>query len=277
MLDQTKVVNLPEDQKRDINAVATDTNQTMQKPNDEDPDPKPDLLKILSAADFEKAAEKTLTPKGWAFYSSAAQDLIAHHQNRDFFRRILFRPRVLRDVTVANTKTTILGHQTSAPFFVSPAAMARLAHKDGEKAIARGCANEGIIQCISSNSSFPLQAVLDAGQKGQVFFFQLYVNSDREKTTQLLHQVREAGVKAIFVTVDAPVAGKREADERLAADRAVASGISGAQASNDRRGGGMGRLMGQVSKFLFSTTQRFRYRSESNLQLSMRLVFFERH
>lgn len=52
------------------------------------------------------------------------------------------------------------------------------------------------------------------------------------------------GIKAIFVTVDAHVPGKREADERIAAEN-VSSPISGAAASNDKKGGGMGRLMGQ--------------------------------
>lgn len=251
LLDQGEVTNLPEDQKQDIDAIATDTRQTMQAAEAYS---KPDLLKIISACDFEKVAEKTLTPKGWAFYSSAASDLISHNHNRDIFRRIFFRPRILKKVGQVSMKTTILGCSTSAPFFVSPAAMARLAHKDGEKAIARACANEDIIQCISSNASFPLQSIVEARAKDQTFFFQLYVNAEREKTEQLLHKVRELGVKAIFVTVDAPIAGKREADERLAADRALSSGISGAQASNDKKGGGMGRLMGQVSyssRFLF--------------------------
>jgi L-lactate dehydrogenase (cytochrome) len=44
--------------------------------------------------------------------------------------------------------------------------------------------------------------------------------------------------------VDAPVPGKREADERVAAEN-VASAISGAEATNDKKGGGMGRLMAQ--------------------------------
>ena len=242
LLDQSQVINLPENQKADINKIEAKTDKTMQQ----DDYAKPDLLKVISAQDFEKVAEKILTSKGWAFYSSAAEDLIAHHHNKEIFHRIVFRPRVLRDVSRADTNCSILGCPSSAPFFVAPAAMARLAHRDGEKAIARGCASEGIVQCISSNSSMSLQSIVEAGAKGQPFFFQLYVNADRDKSTQLLHRVRELGVKAIFVTVDAPVAGKREADERLAADRVLSSAVSGAQASNDRKGGGMGRLMGQV-------------------------------
>lgn len=97
---------------------------------------------------------------------------------------------------------------------------------------------------ISNNASYPLADVIKAGCTNQPFFFQLYVNADRSKTTQLLHKARDLGVKAIFVTVDAHVPGKREADERIAAEN-VSSAISGAVASNDKKGGGMGRLMGQ--------------------------------
>ena len=241
LLDQAEVVNLPEDQKSDTKKVGQSTRQTMT----EDAYSKPELHKLISVNDFRNVAEKTLTPKAWAFYSSAATDLLTHHNNAEFYRRIMLRPRVMRDVTEANMERTILGCPTSAPFFVSPAAMARLAHKDGELALARGCAAEGIVQCISSNASYPLQSIVEAGEHDQPFFFQLYVNSEREKSTQLLHKARSLGIKAIFVTVDAHVPGKREADERLAADNTVSSAISGAQASNDKKGGGMGRLMGQ--------------------------------
>ncbi len=101
-----------------------------------------------------------------------------------------------------------------------------------------------VVTQISSNASFPLSSIVSAGKPNQPFFLQLYVNSDRTKTKVLLQKASELGIKAIFVTVDAPVAGKREADELLAAE-AVVSAISGAVASNDKKGGGMGRIMAQ--------------------------------
>lgn len=68
----------------------------------------------------------------------------------------MLKPRVLRNVTDTDLTRSILGHKTSAPFFISPAAMARLVHKDGELALARAAGEEGIIQCVSSliNSNF---------------------------------------------------------------------------------------------------------------------------
>ncbi|KAK8872961.1 cytochrome b2 [Apiospora arundinis] len=205
----------------------------------------PPLFSLISAGDFEKVASTALSPKTWAFYSSAATDLITHTQNKALLRRIMIQPRILRDVKHVNFKRSILGHSSSAPFFISPAAMARLVHPDGELALARGAASERIIQCISSNASYPLGSIVESGDPAQPFFFQLYVNSDRAKTTELLRNVAGAGIKAIFVTVDAPVPGKREADERVAAATTVQSAISGATSANDKKGGGLGRLMAQ--------------------------------
>ncbi|KAK6212791.1 hypothetical protein LQW54_004880 [Pestalotiopsis sp. IQ-011] len=204
----------------------------------------PELHTLINATDFEKAASKSLTAKTWAFYSSAATDLITHQQNKSLVRRIMIQPRILRDVKHVDFRRKILGCESSAPFFISPAAMARLAHPDGELALAKAARAEGIIQCISNNASYPLGSIVQSGDPEQPFFFQLYVNSERHKTTELLLKAKELGIKAIFVTVDAPVPGKREADERIAAGN-VQSAISGAKATTDKKGGGLGRLMAQ--------------------------------
>lgn len=156
---------------------------------------KPHLHQLISAADFQEVARNTLTPKAWAFYSSAATDLVTHTQNKALTRRVLFRPRVLRDVKTVSTKRKILGCDSSVPFFVSPAAMARLAHPDGELALARGCANEDVVQCISSNASYPLASIVRAGRKDQPFFLQLYVNVDRPKTEDLLRKAASLGIR----------------------------------------------------------------------------------
>ncbi|KAL4940575.1 hypothetical protein BDV06DRAFT_213361 [Aspergillus oleicola] len=209
----------------------------------------PPLEALISVHDFESVARKKYTQKTFAFYSSAATDLVSHHTNLASYNQIMLRPRVLRNVKDVETPRAILGCSSSAPFFVSPAAMAKLAHPDGELAIARGCAEEDIIHIISNNASFPLAEIVAAGRPGQSFFLQLYVNSERRKTEELLREAASLGVKAIFVTVDAPIPGKREADERISAGNLV-SGMSGAVAKNDKKGGGLGRVM---AKYIDST------------------------
>ncbi|KAJ0123743.1 cytochrome b2 [Diaporthe amygdali] len=216
-------------------------------PADSSVDILPALQSLLSAADIEGVASKMLSRKTWAFYSSAATDLVTHHQNKAFLRRIMIQPRVLRDVKNTDQTRSILGHKTSAPFFISPAAMARLAHKDGELALAKAAGEEGIIQC-------------------------LYVNSERHKTTDLLRKARSLGIKAIFVTVDAPVPGKREADERLATESAVQSAVSGATSSNDKKGAGIGRLMGQYIDKSLTWSDLAWIREESGLPIVLKGV-----
>lgn len=113
----------------------------------------PPIEAILAAPDLAEVAQRALTPKAWAFYSSAATDLVTHGKNKELVRRLMIRPRVLRNVKNVCFERNILGLKCKAPFFVSPTAMARLAHPDGELAVSRGAANEGIIQCVSSETS----------------------------------------------------------------------------------------------------------------------------
>lgn len=110
---------------------------------------KPPLESLISVHDFEDVARQTYSAKTFAFYSSAATDLVSLQANQICNRKILLRPRVLRNVGKTITKRRILGCDTDAPFFLSPAAMAKLAHPDGELAVTRGCANQGIAQVVS--------------------------------------------------------------------------------------------------------------------------------
>lgn len=109
---------------------------------------KPPLQMLINSQDFEAVASKTASKKAWAFYSSAATDLITRDANHSWFDRVWFRPRVLRNVRTVDSRTKILGVDCNLPLFVSPAAMAKLIHPDGECAIARACENKGIVQAV---------------------------------------------------------------------------------------------------------------------------------
>lgn len=70
------------------------------------------------------------------------------------------------------------------------------------------------------------------------------MNRDREKSAELLHKISAIpNVKAVFVTVDAAWPGKREADERVKADESVSVPMAPARVTNDKKGGGYGRVM----------------------------------
>jgi L-lactate dehydrogenase (cytochrome) len=218
------------------------------------PDSKPALDTFINTHDFVSAARKTLTPKTWAFYSSAATDLNTKSRNNAAYADIGLRPRILVNVKDVDTRTSMLGVEMAVPIFCAPAAMAKMVHPEGEKGIAKGCRRVGIPQCISTSASFPISEIFESiseeGTYGSFgpgtipIFFQLYVDKQREKSEKLLREVQNLGVKAIFVTVDAPVPGKREADERVKADESLSAPMSGAQAKNDAKGGSIGRIMG---------------------------------
>jgi len=129
-------------------SVSAQTLSTSTQSQSQSSSDRPPLESLISVHDFENVARKVYTEKTYAFYSSAATDLISHKANLESYRKILLRPRVLRNVKSVSTKRKILGCDSDMPFFVSPAAMARLAHPDGELAIARGCGAQGIIHTV---------------------------------------------------------------------------------------------------------------------------------
>ena len=170
---------------------------------------------LLNLDEIEEAATKKLSKKGWAYYYSAADDLVSKHYNNTVYRSILLRPRVFVDCSKCDQTTSFLGHQLKSPIYVSPAAMARLAHPDGEWGIAQACKSFGAMQIISNNASMtPEQIVRDAPPE-QVFGWQLYVQTERKKSEDYLARINKLdAIKFICLTLDAPVPGKREHDER---------------------------------------------------------------
>ena len=210
-------------------------------------DGKPPLVSLINADDFEHVASQTLPAKTWAFHSSAATDSITKEANTRIFQQITLRPRMMRDVSQVDTTTTVLGCDTDVPFFVAPTAMAKLVHPEGEKAMARACTSVNMIHSISTNASFPMEEIVQGDGVGpaQPFFFQLYVNKDRRKSEALLAHLRALKkIRALLVTIDAPVPGKREADEKAKAEEGLTTPMSGARAKSDKKGGGYGRIMG---------------------------------
>ncbi|KAK4140027.1 cytochrome b5-like protein [Dichotomopilus funicola] len=184
--------------------------------DDKERPPPPALDTLLNLDDIEAAATSQVSKKCWAYYYSASDDLFSKSLNNHAYRSILLRPRVFVDVTRADTSTTLLGHRLSTPLYVSPAAMARLAHPDGEAGIARGISRFGAMQLVSHNASMtPEQIVADAAP-GQIFGWQLYVQTNRAKSETMLARIARMPehYKCIVLTLDAPVPSKREDDER---------------------------------------------------------------
>ena len=98
---------------------------------------------------------------------------------------------------------------------IAPTALAKLAHPDAEKCYCRGAGAEGIIQVVPTLGSLSVEQITSVKREKQVHFMQLYVNTDRAKTSRLIKRAEKCGCKALFVTVDAPLMGRREKDMRM--------------------------------------------------------------
>ncbi|KAK3074319.1 hypothetical protein LTR53_003367, partial [Teratosphaeriaceae sp. CCFEE 6253] len=173
------------------------------------------LEECLNLDDLEALATRKISRKAWAYYYSAGDDLLSKTLNNTVYSRILLRPRVFVDCTRCDTSTTFLGHKVDVPFFVSPAAMARLGNPAGERGIAQACATYGALQIISNNASQTPEQIIEGSPEGQAFGWQLYVQQERSKSEAMLQRIHALPqVKFICLTLDAPVPGKREHDER---------------------------------------------------------------
>lgn len=170
---------------------------------------------LLNLDEIEDVATGKVSKKAWAYYYSAADDKVSKHANTEVFRSIQLRPKVFVDCTECNLDTTLLDNRVSLPIYVCPAAMARLGHPAGEAGIAEACRSFGALQIISNMASMtPEQIVADAAPN-QAFGWQLYVHSDRIKSERMLARINKlSAIKFVALTLDSPVTGKREDDER---------------------------------------------------------------
>ena len=210
---------------------------------------RPPLSSLISTYDFLSAAQEALPPKTLAFVTSAATDLLTHRANSAAYAAITLRPRVLRGVEGPISLTSALfSTRINTPLFCAPTSLGKTVHPEGERELARGCRGVGVAQVVSTSASFTLSEVFAAARESQgdhhPIFFQLYVDKNRANSERLLREAVALGIKGVFVTIDAPVAGKREADERLQSQESVVTPMSGVRAVNDAAGGGLGRIMG---------------------------------
>lgn len=169
-------------------------------------------MEPIKVAEYEALARAAMDPTAWGYYRSGADDELTLSANQGAFRRLALRYRVLVDVSVRSLATTVLGHEVALPVLVAPTAAHKLAHPDGELATVRGAGRAGTIFVNSTLSTTPVERVV-AAATGPVWF-QLYVYRDRGATRALIERAEAAGCRALVLTVDAPLLGRREQDVR---------------------------------------------------------------
>ena len=172
----------------------------------------------VSLHDIEREAQRVLSRRAWIYYSSASEDLSSLRNNLDDWDKIRFRARVLRNVARVTMNTTIMGFESALPFFIAPMALGKLAHPDGELGFVNGAAVQRIPYCVSMLASVSHEDLTGrwrtTSADDTALFFQLYVAKEEQKARETVRRAKRLGYKALAVTVDTPVVGKREDDER---------------------------------------------------------------
>ena len=168
---------------------------------------------LLNVHDYERAAEEALDPAAFGYFAGAANDEWTLRENRAAFDRWVLRPRMLVDVSEVTTATTVLGAEASMPLLVAPTAYQRMAHPEGELAMARGAAAAGTVMCLSTLATSTIEEVAEASGDGPRWF-QLYWSPDRGVVRDVVERAEVAGFTALLLTVDLPELGRRERDLR---------------------------------------------------------------
>lgn len=167
---------------------------------------------FVNLFDYERAAAECLPEPALGYLMGGANDEVTLRANRAAFDDIAIRYRTMVDVSTRNLGTTALGTPIEWPVLIAPTAMQRLAHPDGECATARAASRLGTIMIVSTTATVGLADVRAATDAPM--WFQCYIYRDRGVTRALLERARDVGYKAIVLTVDAPMLGRRERDVR---------------------------------------------------------------
>ena len=166
----------------------------------------------LTIDEYEALARERLERSAYDYYAGGSGEERTLAANREAFNLIPLRPRVLVDVSAIDLRTTVLGQPLELPVMLAPTAFNRLAHADGEMAAARAARAAGTVMIGSTLSTCTLEEVAEAG--AGPMWFQLYVYKDRGFTQELVARAEAAGYRALVLTVDTPLLGRRYRDVR---------------------------------------------------------------
>jgi L-lactate dehydrogenase (cytochrome) len=171
------------------------------------------LARAVTVADLRADARRRVPRAVFDYVDGAAGAEIALRRSREAFERVEFCPSVLRDVSVVDPSTTLLGRPAALPLAFAPTGFTRLMHTEGETAVGRVAERVGIPYALSTMGTTSVEA-LAAVAPGARRWFQLYLWRDREASAALVERARAAGYEALVLTVDTPVAGPRLRDVR---------------------------------------------------------------
>lgn len=174
---------------------------------------------MIGAGDYKRVAQARLAPSHYDFVAGGAGTEMTVEANVDDWRRMQLRPHVLRDVRAVSTACRVLGTALQAPFGVAPMAAQGLFQLAGDVDTAAAATDAGCLFVAAERGSRLLEEVAEVADAG---WFQVYLQSDRGYSRDLIERALAAGYTALMVTVDVPTNAKRPRDLRNGFDAGVA-------------------------------------------------------
>ena len=171
------------------------------------------LARAADVSDLRAIARRRLPRGVFDYIDGGAEDEVTLAANTDAFRRIEFRPRVLRDVEHVDPSTTLLGRPLPIPLVLAPTGFPRSVHPEGERATARAAARARLPYTLSTLSTCSIEEVAAAAPAG-THWFQVYVWRDRGLVKEMIERAASCGYEALVLTVDTARLGRRERDVR---------------------------------------------------------------
>jgi 4-hydroxymandelate oxidase len=200
--------------------------------------PAVDLDSIVKLADFEPYARERMLGPAYDYVAGGAWDEVTLRESVEAWQAYRFVPRVLTDLRSIDPSGTFLGRASALPIATAPMAAQAMAHAGAEAEMAAAAGARGIPFCLSTSSSMSLEDVADAAPDGERWF-QLYVIGGFDYSRRLVERAEAAGYRAIVLTVDLPVLGRRERDLRTGFVLPPMSHMDAADAERQHRYGGL--------------------------------------
>jgi isopentenyl diphosphate isomerase/L-lactate dehydrogenase-like FMN-dependent dehydrogenase len=167
---------------------------------------------VVNIHDLRRLARARLPDSVFDYLDGAADDEVTLEDSTRAFREVLFKPRFAVATPACDLSVTVLGHKLDLPFILAPIGYSRLMHPRGELAASKAAGNNGTAYILSTMSGHRIEDV--KAQSAGTTFYQLYLAGGRGAAEAAIGRAKAAGYKALFVTIDTPVAGNRERDVR---------------------------------------------------------------
>nr|WP_206295716.1 alpha-hydroxy acid oxidase [Pseudohalocynthiibacter aestuariivivens] len=168
--------------------------------------------KYPAISDLKVRARQRLPRFVWEYLDSGTGTEWTSAENGRALSRVTLMPSILHGEFAPDLGVNLLGQSLPLPFGIGPVGMSGLIWPDAEGHLARAAAEADIPYTLSTVAS---QTPEDVGpQAGDHAWFQMYPPRDPDIRTDMLNRARAAGFGTLVLTVDVPVASRRERQGR---------------------------------------------------------------